>query len=169
MKYHYFVLSFLVLFLTSCSNKNKEKIISQKLMKDTISLNKTKKQEVKESRILDCEECSIECLVQIESRLGKLKKDEILMFFKANTKKCAFNVEFSEFANELVFEVFNSDFNVVLIALKEVPQDQFEWICNTLNNPVSDKYTTIEIIEKLKRVEIETNETIRTLLDCLIE
>lgn len=98
--------------------------------------------------------------VQLNKKLNKLTKTHLDNFLKTFSTECNNNIEFSEWSNELLYEVINS-YPKELITLLHDSSSTYELpvIYEELKSPLTDKYIPAEIIEKIKLLNINSPET----------
>lgn len=105
--------------------------------------------------------CDINILVTIE-KAGTYKKDEIESLISVIDNQCIKNVEFMQYANELVFmalSINHIDFAEIL-----VKYDQNDFIYQIIESPISDEIDLDKIITKIEREESTKYEKILVCL-----
>ena len=134
---------FFIIFINSCIiSKDKSPIINAS--------------EVTQIELIS-QPCDIDILVTID-KAGTFKKDEIESLISAIDTQCVENVEFMQFANELVFRALSNnhiDFAEILLNY-----DQSDFIYQIIESPISDEIDLDQIITKIESEELIKYEKI---------
>lgn len=101
------------------------------------------------------EKCDGAILLRTSERIGKLKQDEIRDFLLTFGPECKNNVEYSEWSNELLFSLLDSQTELTLKTIeKEERKIDIDEILNDLNSPINDLIDIKEILVKVDNVKM---------------
>ena len=93
--------------------------------------------------------CDTAILVQTSEKIGKLSQEEIIAFLSTFGEDCKNNIEFSEWSNELLFTIMNTQTNLTLTTIEKFENKiELDVILEDLNSPLSD----IEIKKLISQV-----------------
>lgn len=77
------------------------------------------------------------------------KEDILLFYLSLGQEDCKNNVEFDEFSNEVLLDLFYQHTEMAIRSLSQENVD-LDTIVMELNNPVSDKYASKDIYQKIE-------------------
>jgi hypothetical protein len=116
----------------------------------------------------DAQKCNSTILTHISVNLDKpLKEDDILQFLLTFGSACKNNVEYSEWSNELLFEVLKKHTKATIHALNSGKgKIDKNYILKELRAPLHDQFDIGEIIKKVERVS-DAPDIQREVIDAL--
>jgi hypothetical protein len=83
--------------------------------------------------------CNLDIVINVQKNLDSLTVKEIINFLKVFSIKCRNNVEFSEFSNELLFEVMERQPDKFIKAICETQADiNYQIIYDEIKSPLHD-------------------------------
>ncbi|WP_299443393.1 hypothetical protein [uncultured Aquimarina sp.] len=143
---------FSFLFIFSCKQEpkinqiEKPKVENEKKVEEILNGNK---------------KCDIKKVVSLKNELPNASKKSIETFLSTVSVDCKNNVEFSQFSNEVLFEVlYSKPMDVISIMEKENIIDKNE-IYRMLENPINDVVNLKKMIDNINKLEVQnTNKTI---------
>jgi hypothetical protein len=95
-------------------------------------------------------------LVPVAENLGKVKQEEIRDFLMTFGEKCKNNVEFSEWSNELLFDLLDRQTELTVRTIeKEENRIEKSAILNVLSSPLLDRVNVKQLREKIERLSIK--------------
>lgn len=101
-------------------------------------------------------DCKIEFVLKAHENLNHLTETIIKEFLFTFQKSCQQNVEYNEFSNETLFEILNSNPQLVISEMIKYQNEiNLSIIINELEAPISDKFDLNGIKEKIKNLKIE--------------
>lgn len=107
--------------------------------------------------------CDVDLLGRIEVNVQGLTKKEIKDFLYTFDPSCASNAEYSEFSNELLFEVLYEQTSVVIKLLEsEKSKIDIDTILNDLSAPINDALDVDLVLARVIRTK--DNGTMKTLI-----
>ena len=110
--------------------------------------------------------CDIEVLSKIDTSLGHASQSQVKDFLLTFGPDCESNVEYTEWSNELVFELFDSQTELTFTTLEQ-HEDQVDMatILETLEDPLLFEKVDIQRLRsKLQRIATEKSLKDRILL-----
>ena len=111
----------------------------------------------------EIEKCDGSIVLSTKEKVGQLTKKDISKFLFTFGKECRNNVEFSEFSNEVLFEVLDKQTELTLRTLeKEEKQIELDEILDDLSSPISDMITVKNLIPKVETAKI--NDRLKKLI-----
>jgi hypothetical protein len=142
------------LFIVSCKN-------DVKVNTDQAKESKVEIQEI--SSIESNKKCDIEKVVSLKKQLPNASNESIGAFLSTISADCNNNVEFSQFSNEVLFEVLEAKpRDVILIIGKENTIDKDE-IYRMLESPINESVNLNELIANIDKLEIQNIEKTKFL------
>jgi hypothetical protein len=110
--------------------------------------------------------CDGTVLSYTSDRIGKLNQEEIRDFLLTFGKECRNNVEYSEWSNELLFDVLDKQTELTLRTIqKEKSKIDLDEILDVISSPLLDENID-KLIEKVKGTKADTKLK-QTILDKL--
>jgi hypothetical protein len=161
MKYYtrIIALTYLLIACYGCSNNSSDNGIINIKSSSTIqkvdsgfSVEKQMARIQSDSSYLDYR-CSIKILKTTNSRLDKLDLVIIADFLATFHHSCNSNVEYSEWANELLFKTLNRKPEIVLQLLIKNSSLDRNYILKQLESPINDAINLDSLVKKIKKVE----------------
>ena len=111
--------------------------------------------------------CDGTVLHSTSGKIGKLNQKELTDFFLTFGKECSDNVEYSEWSNELLFDVLDKQTELMMKTIqKEKNKIDFDEILDVISSPLLDENID-KLIEKVKGTKVDS-EFKQTILDKLI-
>ena len=111
--------------------------------------------------------CSIEIVANTKNNINTLTESQLLLFLKSFDSTCQTNVEYSQFSNETLFEVLQSQTELIINCIEKYhSQIQYDIIISKLSNPIHDGFDLVKIKEKVEQIDEET-KTKRNILESL--
>lgn len=102
----------------------------------------------------DSEKCSVTVLRKTFDRMDRLKERDIRNFLMTFDPRCDSHADFSEWSNEILFDVLNAYPKEVLEVLqKEQSRLDMGEILSELSSPVTDKVNVRELINKIDQIK----------------
>jgi hypothetical protein len=136
------ILSF---FIISCQTSTKKNISGE------VQEIKTEMQE-----IVQIDKCDIKKVVNLKKQLPSNATYELIKSFLLTiSRDCSNNVEFIQFANEVLFETLNTSPLIVLEVIEKENIEKSE-IYRMLETPISDAINLNELILRINNLEIES-------------
>jgi hypothetical protein len=112
------------------------------------------------------EKCDGTVLHFTSGKIGKLNQKEIMDFLLTFGKECGNNVEYSEWSNELLFDVLEKQTELTLATFqKEKNNIELEEILDVISSPLLDENID-KLIEKVKGAKVDAKLK-QTILDKL--
>ena len=103
-------------------------------------------------------DCKIEFVLKAHENLNYLTETIIKDFLFTFQINCKQNVEYNEFSNETLFEILNSNPQLVISEMIKYQNEiKISIIINELESPVSDRFDLNGIKEKIKKLKIENS------------
>ncbi len=87
----------------------------------------------------DCIKCDGKIVLKVSETLDSLKYNDVMKFICTFDSTCRNNAEFSEFSNETLFLVINSNVNLLNKVLHELGWEYISIIKKELEDPVHDE------------------------------
>lgn len=98
--------------------------------------------------------CDIDVLSRTHASINKLTPNDIRIFLSVFDSSCSSNVEFSEFSNELLFNVLDKYTKEVLLILeKGYSGIQLRSVLSELESPLTDAIDLNNLIQKVEKVK----------------
>ena len=157
MKTNTFIIA-LLLITFGCTEKKSVK--SEKEQTDTVSADNSKVGSIQTQLPKFIEHdtlCSIEILKQTYDHMDSLYSGEILQFILTFDSICKNNAEYSEWSNELLFEVANKYPSKLLEQIDRNSEVDLDYILNEFSTPIHDGIYLNKTLEKMKSVPIREN------------
>lgn len=108
----------------------------------------------------EIKKCDGSVVLSTNINVGRLTKKEVREFLLTFGKECQKNVEFSEFSNEVLFQILDKQTTLILETIeKEEKQIELDEILNDLSSPNSDMIVIKDLITKVERSKI--NESLK--------
>lgn len=83
--------------------------------------------------------CNVDIVLSVHEKLDSLTVNEIVKFLRVFSLKCRNNVEFSEFSNEVLFEVMDRQPDNFIKAICETQPDiEYQIIFDEIKSPLHD-------------------------------
>ncbi len=106
------------------------------------------------------EKCDRTILLRTSERIGKLKQDEIRDFLLTFGSACKYNVEYSEWSNELLFSLLDTQTELTLKTIEQEERKiEINEILNDLSEPINDLIDVKGI--RLKVDSIKLNKSLK--------
>ncbi len=102
--------------------------------------------------IQECEKCNLKVLSNFQENIENPSYDDYSSFICTFDEKCKSNAEFSEYANDLLYNSILTNPYFLNEALYNLGSDQFNLILNELENPVNDSYDLQLIYDTIKKL-----------------
>ena len=112
------------------------------------------------------DKCSLEILKATADSLNELDKASISAFLSTFQKGCDKNVEYSEWSNELLFQVVEQYPKLFLKVLHENNSIDQKIILQELKTPVNDEIDLEQLIKSVEKAS-SNNETNKRVLEAL--
>ncbi|WP_025667874.1 hypothetical protein [Aquimarina megaterium] len=146
------IISFL--FIVSCKDDVKVNI-------DQAKESKIETQEI--SSIESNKKCDIEKVISLKEQLPNVSNESIRAFLSTISADCKNNVEFSQFSNEVLFEVLEAKpIDVILIIGKENTIDKDE-VYRMLESPINESVNLNKLIANIDEIKIQSTEKTKFL------
>ncbi|GGF69552.1 hypothetical protein [Wenyingzhuangia marina] len=182
------------IFLFSCEDSKQNTKVAESLKTELKDLNKNSKKlenimKVSDSlyfeiqtainndnsakiKVTEKSSCNIKTLLKIDSLIeinSKLSDNEYSTFFSNIDPNCSINIEYSEFTNELIFKILETNPEKFISFLNYVPVEKeiLEYLLNQLQNPISDTINLNEIASKLKETKTENSQLKKLVLNSI--
>lgn len=102
------------------------------------------------------QKCDEAVLRAVSTNIGHLTKKQITAFLLTFGSECRTNVEYSEWSNELLFQILNTQTKLLLSTIEsENPKVAMEEILEDLSNPTHDITNLNELISKIETFKIQ--------------
>ena len=141
----------LISSLLGCKNQpssQKEVSITSGNINSLGTIDSTKVSNVPVSVILKCNE---DIVLRVHEHLDSLSVNEIIQFLKVFSIECRNNVEFSEFSNEVLFEVMDRQPMSFIKAICETQSDiEYQAIYSEIKSPLHDLIPLDKIKKSVK-------------------
>jgi hypothetical protein len=139
MKRQFSIFILILLSLIGCKSRTssqKEAPIISGNITTLKTIDSTKMSKVQDSVILKCNE---DIVLRVHEHLDSLSIKEIIQFLKVFSIECRNNVEFSEFSNEVLFEVMDRQPMSFIKAICETQSDiEYQAIYDEIKSPLHD-------------------------------
>jgi hypothetical protein len=86
----------------------------------------------------ECEKCDINSLLELHENKDSLDYETVFNFVCTFDTICKNNIEFSQWSNELLFELIETDVNLLNKVLHDLGYDYVKLISKELENPIVD-------------------------------
>ncbi|MGE5457590.1 MAG: hypothetical protein ACM3RX_04485 [Methanococcaceae archaeon] len=97
--------------------------------------------------------CNVDFVLEIHENLDSLTVNEIIEFLKVFSIECRNNAEFSEFSNEVLFEVMDRQPDKFIKAICETQADvEYQLIYDEIKSPVHDLIPINKIKKSIESV-----------------
>ena len=111
--------------------------------------------------------CDGTVLHSTSGKIGQLNQKELTVFLLTFGKECRDNVEYSQWSNELLFDLLDNQTELMMKTIqKEKNKIDFEEILNVISSPLLDEDID-KLIEKVKGTKVDA-EFKKTIVDKLI-
>jgi len=97
--------------------------------------------------------CSIEILGETNQTIDDLSLIQVAFFLATFHKDCEKNIEYSEWSNELLFEVLNRQPEYFLQLLSKNDSLDKALILENLKSPINDKLNIHNLIDNLSKIQ----------------
>ena len=97
-------------------------------------------------------ECTTDILAKTAHLMDSIGQELILEFLESFKDNCQHNAEFSQWSNELLFEITSRYPELLLSSLSQVGLQQKDRILREFSNPVSDVINLDSIIHQIEGV-----------------
>ncbi len=161
----------ILLLLISCSSKkinskisHTEVLAADSVKLPIISLTSYGKQISKTQN--DTVYCNTNTLLKVSRNIDNLNKTEISEFLSTFHTDCSTNVEFSEWSNELLFQIFNLHTKEVIDLITKKNNFETEVILSALKTPISDEVMPLHLIIKIQKMH-DNKQTTKKILQAL--
>jgi len=107
-----------------------------------------------EPQTYECPLCSVEAVSIAQERLASLNKEDFLCFIGTFDPTCSTNVEYSEFSNEVLFNVLLKHPQYVVEYVTDNGEAmKTEYILGRLASPISDEIPVEQCIKAVSNTE----------------
>jgi hypothetical protein len=97
--------------------------------------------------------CDSKVLLETSKRVGTLNQKEITDFLLTLGHQCRDSIEFSEWSNELLFNILDKQTELTLTTLdKKQGEMETKTILGILNSPITDNVNILSLIDKIEKV-----------------
>ncbi len=170
MKYAILILFILIAGCHSSSKKSLDRdleSITSKISKENDRIISPGDYVSKQDSLPDQEptQCNIKILLEVSEKMDSLSIYDIDAFLKTFSKKCRNNVEYSEWSNELLFDIINA-YAYQTVRLLNDSSYARDYILKKLSSPLLEKHDPKKIIEKVRETGISgvfTKKIIKSL------
>ena len=102
------------------------------------------------------QKCDTKVLVPISKNFGDAKQSEITAFLMTFGEKCENNVEFSEWSNELLFDLLDKQTELTIKTIeKEESRIEKSEIFKVLSSPLLDRVNIKKLREKIEKLTVK--------------
>lgn len=102
------------------------------------------------------QKCDTKVLIPISKNLGTAKQSEIRDFLMTFGKECRNNVEFSEWSNEILFDLLDKQTELTLQTIvvegKKIEKSE---VIKVLSSPLLDRVDAKKLKERIKKLEFD--------------
>lgn len=100
--------------------------------------------------------CNLSYVVNLSNKMDNPFENDILNFLYTFDESCNRNVEFSQFSNQILFQILfeHTDKTLKLLSYENV---NTSLVIDELKMPVNDRYSNEDIMQRIKMVEEETH------------
>ena len=102
-----------------------------------------------------CIPCNIKTISDVTKNMEKIKDSQVEKFLCTIKKECELNIEFSQYSNEVLFDILDKHTNKFVIAFSKVPVPEREYLLFVISNPLLD-YNIEDFQLKVKNSEGST-------------
>jgi len=166
------ILLIFTIFLYGCNEIKSSK--SQKVSEDTTTvsesdsiLNNDMNQQKAIASIIDDTLCSATLLRETFDKMDSLSSNDILLFVLTFDTICHYNVEYSEWSNELLFEIANKYPVKLLTQLDKRSLSSLDYILNEFSTPIHDGIYLDKTLEKIKNAVVPNNNVKSKVISAL--
>ena len=154
----------LLTLIVGCTENNDQNSQQATIMEDSIiqveSFNQLDSiDKVTNSSIVKDTTCSTQILRQTYEKMDSLNSEDICNFLLTFDPMCNSNAEFSEWSNELLFEVANKYPERLLEQLDKDSGISIEYILNEFSTPIHDGIYLAKILDKINETPVHENNT----------
>ena len=110
----------------------------------------------------DCK-CNIQNVVEVKTNMESLTKESLIDFLCTFDELCKNNAEFSQFSNEVLFEVLNNNPDFLIRVLDGQSDQTKKYVYKEISNPINDKFNPQELSLKING----TSPTARAVIEAL--
>ncbi len=103
----------------------------------------------------DSIQCKGEILLQVQNHMENLDSSRIHQFLRTFDVECDNNAEYTEWSNELLFEILNK-YPKFLISVLDERDINSAVIVRELESPVNDKYRPEDLVSKVDSLPVST-------------
>jgi hypothetical protein len=90
-----------------------------------------------------------------KTKLGQLTQREIRDFLLTFGQECRNNVEYTEFSNEILFELLDKQTDLLLLTMeKEGGKIEMEIILEDLGTPINDEIDVKTLLAKVEKIKV---------------
>lgn len=101
------------------------------------------------------EKCDIEIVLFAKNKMGQLSQKGVSNFLLTFGQECQNNVEYSEFSNEVLFDLLDKQTELVLKTMeKEEKKIELNVILEDLGTPINDGIDVKTILTKVEKVKM---------------
>lgn len=105
--------------------------------------------------------CDSKVLLETSKRVGTLNQKEITDFLLTLGHQCRDSIEFSEWSNELLFNILDKQTELALTTLdKKQGEMETKTILGILSSPIADNVNILSLIDKIEKVTF--NDILKT-------
>ena len=161
----------ILLLLISCSSKKLDskigytEVVSTDSVKSPIVSLKPEEKQISETQN-DTIYCNTNTLLKVSRNIKNLNKTDISEFLSTFHKGCNTYVEFSEWSNELLFQIFNLHTKEVIDLITKTDNFETEVILSALKSPTNDKIMPQSLINKIQKMHYD-KQTIKEIITAL--
>lgn len=88
--------------------------------------------------VLSCANCSTEKLVEIQNNIENVSQEQISGFLSSINSDCISNIEYAEFANDLLFSLLMNRPSSMISTMTKYKGINQKLILDMVKNPISD-------------------------------
>jgi hypothetical protein len=104
------------------------------------------------------QKCDINVLIPISKNLGHATKQQIRDFLLTLGETCKNNAEFSQWSNELLFDLLDKQTEITLRVIEQNEKNiELEVIFNDLENPLLDRVNIKDLRQRVEKIKLSTS------------
>lgn len=111
--------------------------------------------------------CDMASLLDVSKHVGRVTHEEMVNFLLTFDDDCRNNVEYSEWSNELLFELLDKQTELIVKTIThQTKRIELDEILKNLEDPINDSFNVKSIIAKVEKVNFNPevkNEIINRL------
>ncbi len=150
---------FLIFYISllSCSQNDSVNpkpilMVEKRIIEDKINITYGKFQDSKNVTQLDTIRCNINLVAKLSLSIDNPEDKDILNFLLTFSESCNSNIEYSEFSNEILFDLlFHYPNKVVTYLSNDKVNSQI--ILTEFESPINDKYNIDDILKTVEKTD----------------